>query len=61
VIWKPNQIFEKSEKKGRDPAREIAPSLFCNINPDIVNIAFLRSYRLVILSRESQRHFLRRN
>jgi len=30
VVWKPNQTFEKSEKKGRDPEREIAPSLFCD-------------------------------
>ena len=27
MIWAPNQIFEKSESKGRDLEREIAPSL----------------------------------
>ena len=27
VIWAPNQIFEKSESRGRDLEREIAPSL----------------------------------
>jgi hypothetical protein len=35
VIWKPNQIFKKSEKEGRDPEREIAPSLFCDIDADV--------------------------
>jgi hypothetical protein len=30
VIWVPNRIFEKSESKGRDLEREIAPSLLRN-------------------------------
>jgi len=30
VIWAPNQVFEKSESRGRDLEREIAPSLLCD-------------------------------